>query len=190
MRMFQVFHMHVASVSCGCCKIGILHICCNGYTCMLQASIPKVSAISYICCPILSGCCICFTPMLQVFYLDVSYIFTHMLQVFHLDVAYVLKWLHMCFSRVSDICCKCLNYFGCMLQMFPLDVAKSRSGVHMLQWTPSTTATCCSFKACLHARGCEGGRSDRHGKLCGRRSRQSGAGHGVGTGHEAVWAPT
>jgi hypothetical protein len=48
---------------------------------------------------VLSGCCICFTLMLQVFHPDVAYIFTHMLQVFYLDVAYVVQG----YTRVSLI---------------------------------------------------------------------------------------
>jgi hypothetical protein len=89
---------------------------CNGYTHMLQVSVPNVLAI--------------FRRMLQVFYLGVAYVshlimlqafhsdvayVSHVCQVFHLDIAYVLQWLHTCFSRVSDVCCKCFNYFGRML---------------------------------------------------------------------------
>ena len=70
--------------------------------------------------------------MLQVFHPDVAYTFTHMLQLFHLDVAYVLQWLHTCFSRVSDVCCKCFNCFERMLQIFSLDVAKINLVLHML----------------------------------------------------------
>jgi hypothetical protein len=100
--------MHVASVLCGCYKSRSgCCICCNGYTHILQASVPNVSIISYIRCTcfmwvlhmfhtyiasVSSGCCICFT---------------YNMQGFHLDVAYVLQWLHMCFSRVSDVCCTC-----------------------------------------------------------------------------------
>jgi len=69
---------------------------------------------TYVAC-VLSGCCIYFTRMLQVFHSDVSYVLTHTLQVFHLDVAYILQWLHTCFPRVSNICCKCFNCFGRML---------------------------------------------------------------------------
>jgi hypothetical protein len=39
-QVFQMFNMQVASASCGC------YICCNGYTRMLQASVPNVSAVS------------------------------------------------------------------------------------------------------------------------------------------------
>jgi hypothetical protein len=34
-----------------------------------------------------------------------------------------------CFASVSDIRCKCFIYFGCMLQMFHLDILQSRSGI-------------------------------------------------------------
>jgi hypothetical protein len=68
--MLQVFHMDVAKVDGGCC------ICCNRCTHMLQTSVPNVSSVFFtrmlqVC---LSGCCICFTYMLQVFYLDVAHV--------------------------------------------------------------------------------------------------------------------
>jgi hypothetical protein len=108
--MFQVFHMfqrYVARVSFGYCKSRSRYcICCNVYTCMLQAPILDVSSV-FIC-------------MLQVFYLDVEYVFTHMLHVCHLDVAYVCNGFQVFLgvlqvfqmyvtsvSAVSDICCKC-----------------------------------------------------------------------------------
>jgi hypothetical protein len=93
-----------------------------------------------------SWCCICFT---------------HMLQVFHLDVAYVLQWLHTCFPGV---CFKCS---GRMLQVFYLDVAKVDLVLHMLQWDPSAAAACCSYWACVHARGCGGGTSGKRGNGAG-----------------------
>jgi hypothetical protein len=48
-----------------------------------------------------------------------------------------LQWLSSvfgCFASVSDVCCKCINYFGRMLQVFHLDVAKVDLVLHMLQW--------------------------------------------------------
>jgi hypothetical protein len=65
---------------------------------------------------VLSGCCICFT---------------HMLQVFHLDVVYVCTG----YTRVLDVCCKCFKCFERMLQMFLLDVAKVDLMLHILLWT-------------------------------------------------------
>jgi len=92
--------------------------------------------VSSVC----SDCFICFRHMLQVFHLDVAKVdldavyicmvasvclrFKHMFLLFHLDVVYILQWLHMCFSGVSDVRCKCFSCFGRMLQMFHLDVAK------------------------------------------------------------------
>jgi hypothetical protein len=55
------------------------------------------------------GCCI-YMHVLSVFSC-----FKHIFQVFYLDVAYILQWLHMCFSSVSDVCCKCLIW---MLQKY------------------------------------------------------------------------
>jgi hypothetical protein len=62
--MLQVFQMGVAKVDRKCC------ICCNSCTCMLQRSIPNVSFVFpdillQLC---LTGCCIHFTHILQVFY--------------------------------------------------------------------------------------------------------------------------
>jgi hypothetical protein len=74
---------------------------------------------------------------------------------FHLDVAYVLQWLHMCFSRVSDVYCKCFNCFGHMLQMFPLDVAKVDLVLHMLQTKVDPSA---AKPACMRV-GVEGARA-------------------------------
>jgi hypothetical protein len=55
----------------------VIHLCCKRLS-------PMFYLFSDICCKcVSSGCCICFT---------------HMLQVFHLDVAYVLQWLHTSFS--------------------------------------------------------------------------------------------
>jgi hypothetical protein len=42
-RVFQMFHMDVTGVSCGCCKSR--SGCCNGCTCMLQTFVPNVSVV-------------------------------------------------------------------------------------------------------------------------------------------------
>jgi hypothetical protein len=42
---------------------------------------------------VLSGCCICFTHMLQVFYLDIAYVFTHMLQQYISNVSFVSNYV-------------------------------------------------------------------------------------------------
>jgi hypothetical protein len=83
--MLQVFQMDAAKVDCDVAYV--LHICCNDYTRMLQASVSNVSSV--------------FRRMLQVFYLDVAYcndfqVFLGVLQVFQ-----------MCVASVSDVCCKC-----------------------------------------------------------------------------------
>jgi hypothetical protein len=68
----------------------------NGYTRMLQASVLNVSSVfSDVCLQVcLSGCCLCFTYMLHVFYLD---------------VVYILKWFFQAFSGIftciSSVCC-------------------------------------------------------------------------------------
>jgi hypothetical protein len=56
----------------------VVHLCCKHLSLIFHLF------FSDICCKcVLSGCCICFT---------------HMLQVFHFNVAYVLQWLHTYFS--------------------------------------------------------------------------------------------
>jgi hypothetical protein len=75
--------MHVASVSCGCCKSRSgCCICCNGYTRMLQASVPNISVVS-------DECCMCFIWVLHMFHT--------VLQVFHPDVAYFFHAYGKCF---------------------------------------------------------------------------------------------
>jgi hypothetical protein len=67
--MFQLFHVDVAKVDQNIAYVAIVvHVCYKRlfpmfhlfFRCMLQVR--------------LSGCCICFTHMLQVFYLDVAYV--------------------------------------------------------------------------------------------------------------------
>jgi hypothetical protein len=68
-----------------------------------------------------------------VFYLGVAYVITHMLQVFLSRCCICFAMATHVFFRVSDVCCKCFNCFGHMLQIFPLDVAKVDLVLHMLQ---------------------------------------------------------
>ena len=108
-QVFQMFYLDVASVSCECCKNR--SVCCNGCIRMLQAFVPNVSTVFP------DVCCIYFTHMLQVFYLDVVYM--------------VLKCFSGVFASVSDACFKC---FIC-LQTYVASVAsgcfKSRSVLHL-----------------------------------------------------------
>ena len=87
-----MFHIDVAKVDRVC-------ICCNGYTLILQVSIPNVTPIfSDVCCKcvyldvasVLSGCCVCFTMVFRCF----CKCFRCMFQVFHLDVLKVDRVLH------------------------------------------------------------------------------------------------
>jgi hypothetical protein len=98
--------MHVASVSYVCCKNrSECYICCNGYTCMLQASVPNVLFI------FLDVYCICFTLMLRVFYLDVEHAFAMTFQVFSMCFC-------KCFRRMFQV------FHLSMLQMFHLVILK------------------------------------------------------------------
>jgi hypothetical protein len=62
----------------------------------------------------LSGYCICFT---------------HMLQVFYLNVAYVCNCFSCVFARVFIACFKYFSCFVHLLQLFYLDVSKVDRGV-------------------------------------------------------------
>jgi hypothetical protein len=73
--MFQLFKMYIESVLLGCC------ICCNGYTYVASVRFKRF---------------IYFRRMLQVFYLDISYISVtihiyckHLFKMFHLFQTYV-----------------------------------------------------------------------------------------------------
>jgi hypothetical protein len=84
-----------------------------------------------------------------------------------------LQWLHTCFLGVLDVCCKCFNCFGRMLQVFYWDVAKVDLVLYILQWDPPTAATCYICWAHVYACGSGGGASGRRGKLSRRKSRRS-----------------
>jgi hypothetical protein len=94
-------------------------ICCNGYTRMLQASVPNVSSVSSdVCCKyvyldvtyVSYVCCECFIPMLHMFHTYVASVssrccicfcngYTRVFLVFQMYVASV--------STISDVCYKC-----------------------------------------------------------------------------------
>jgi hypothetical protein len=74
---------------------------------MLQAFVPCVlSVFSDVCCKyVLFGCRICFTHILQVFYLDVAFVcngfqvfFKLFLQVLYLRVLKIVRMLHMIYA--------------------------------------------------------------------------------------------
>jgi hypothetical protein len=47
----------------------------------------------------------------------------------------VFKFFFWRFASVLDVYCKCFNYFGRILQMFPLDIAKVDLVLHMFRGT-------------------------------------------------------
>jgi len=71
------------------------------------------------------------------------------------------------------------------VQVFCLNVAKVDLVLHILQLDPFAVTACCSYWACLHARGCGGGTGDRHGKPCERKLRCSPCMARVGVGNGA-----
>jgi hypothetical protein len=88
-----VFHMDVVKVDRDAA------LCCNTFICFFRHKLQ-------VC---LSGCCICFTHMLQVTHLNIAYacngfqvFFSSVLQVFWTYVAIV--------SYVSHVCCKCFSW--------------------------------------------------------------------------------
>jgi hypothetical protein len=106
-----MFQRYVASVSYECCKrrsgrciyvAMSINVCCKRLFQMFHLFFRHKLQVC------LSGCCIHFTHMLQVFHLDIAYAcngfqvfrecFKRILQVFHLFRTYV--------ASVSSICCK------------------------------------------------------------------------------------
>jgi hypothetical protein len=97
---------------------------------------------TYVVC-VYSKCSSSLRRMLHVFYLGVAYVshlrckcFNRMLHMFHTHVTSVSSRCCICFEMVAHVFSSCFrrmlqvfNYFGRVLQMFPLDVAKVRSGV-------------------------------------------------------------
>jgi hypothetical protein len=107
--IFQVFQRYVVYGFCkgrsGCCT------CCNSYTPMLQAFVQNISSISQMhVASVLSRCCICFHTDVAKRLIEMFLIhFRHMLQVFYLDVTYVS---HKCCTHLF----KCFICFRFMLQ--------------------------------------------------------------------------
>jgi hypothetical protein len=109
--VFRMFHRHVSSVSCGCLQnyIGVLHML--QWLCMYVASVYSQCFICFfrhmlqMC---LSGCCICFTHTLQVFYLDVAYVCNCFSSVFmcFMRMFWIFQPFHTCVAIVSVGCLK------------------------------------------------------------------------------------
>ena len=111
-QVFNMFHLDVAIISCGCCKSRSgCCICCNRYTRMLQAFVHIVSVVFQrmlqVC---LSKCCICFIWMLYIFCNS----FFKRLGVF---------------ISVSDVCCKCFNCFRAYIENVSFGCLKNRADV-------------------------------------------------------------
>jgi hypothetical protein len=104
---------------------------------IVDQDVAHVAIVVYICCKRLFQLFhMFFICMLQVCLFRCYICFTHMLQVFYLDVAYVLQWFFQVFSRIfckyfrhmfqvfhlsSDTCCK----------MFYLDVSQANQVLHL-----------------------------------------------------------
>jgi hypothetical protein len=172
-----MFQRYVAIVSDECCKS--ISECCNGYTHMLQKSVPNVLSVFLdvllqVC---LSERCIRFTHMLQVF--------IWILRMF----AMVFKCFLCVFASVSETCLKCFIYLRTYVESVAFGCFKSRLGVvHVAMrvrsggdassprtrscgagpaWaheTPAQVGACCFF-SCKRGRGvdcrCEFGKLQR-----------------------------
>ena len=111
--------MYIASVSYGCCKIDrdvayvamVVHVCCKRLFPIFHLFFRRVLQVC------LSGCCICFTHMLQVFY--------QMLHMFAVVFKYCQVFFQMFQTHVSSVS----SVFFCMLQLLHLDVSKIDRGV-------------------------------------------------------------
>ena len=74
----------------------------------------------------LSGCCICFT---------------HTLHVFYLDVAYGCSGFQVFFQVFSEVCFKCFNCLQTYVATIVFGCFKSRSDVASLQPPPSSASS-------------------------------------------------
>jgi hypothetical protein len=103
---------HVTSVS---------EVCCKRLFQMFHLFQTYVASVSFGCCKTRSGCCI----YMQVF-LVLSYVCCKCFIVMFVMATHVFSSFSWCF-------CKCFSYFGRMLQVFHLDIAKVDRVLHMLQ---------------------------------------------------------
>ena len=111
-----MFHMAVAKVDRDSSYVAmVVHVCCKRLFPIFHQFFRHMLQVC------LSGCCICFT---------------HMLQVFYLDVAYVLLWVQVFFASVSSV-------FFYMLQVLHLDVLKVDLVLHMLLWLYTHVSDAC-----------------------------------------------
>jgi hypothetical protein len=80
-----MFQRYVVSVSMDVAKVDrdvlyvamVVHVCCKSLFQMFHLFFKRMLQVC------LSRCCICFTHMLQVFYLDVAYVFQWLFKCFH-----------------------------------------------------------------------------------------------------------
>ena len=111
----------------------MLHIFASVFRGMLQAFVQNISSVSYVCySSVLFGCCICFTHMLQVFYLDVAY-------VSHTFCKCSISTLHMFHTYIIKVCFRC---FRGMLQLLHMDVTKVDQDISHVAYFASVLELC------------------------------------------------
>jgi hypothetical protein len=130
--------VYVLNVSEACCKCFVQMLKVDRNVKWLYTYVESLCSYCFICFSrrmlqvCLFRCCICFTHMLHVYYMDVAYVFTMILAVFRY------------FSSVLDAYFKC---FIC-LHIYVVSVAsrcfKSRSGV-----VSPSSLLCCSSRCLL-----------------------------------------
>jgi hypothetical protein len=82
----------------------------------------------------LFGCCIGFTYMLQLFYLDVASIYNGFQVLFYLDVASIYNGFQVfscIFTSVSDACLKCFICLQTYVTIVASGCFQSRSMLHL-----------------------------------------------------------
>jgi hypothetical protein len=126
--LLQLFHMYVAKVDQDIAYVAmVVYICCKLLFLMFHLFFKRML---HVCLP---ECCICFTHMLQVFYLNVPYVLQWFSNVFKC----FCKYFQMHVSSVSSV-------FRRMLQLLHPDISKVDSALHMLQCDPP----CCCCYCC------------------------------------------
>jgi hypothetical protein len=83
---------------------------------------------TYVCKHFLSGCCICFTNILQECVPNVSSVVVLRCSKCFLWKLHMLQWLY---TYVVNVCFKCFSFFKSMLQVFYLDVAYVAVAIHI-----------------------------------------------------------
>jgi hypothetical protein len=173
-HMFLSVSYACCKCSCGCCKSrSRCCICYNGYTHMLQVSVPNVSAV-------LDRCCMCLIWVLYMFHTYVASVSFQCCICFHTYVTSVLSRCCICFAMTTHVFPSCFRHMLQVFQLFRTYVTnvsfrycKSRSGVAHDAVDPICNRCLLQLLGLTTSawvwRGCE----KQRGRQCGCRSRRS-----------------